>query len=668
MRRRRTRKPACASGKVARDRVLRLALNAALVVLLAAIAYEANRLVLRAPFVSDDRQIFLSNAFMPSPARALEYFRFDRWREWHVLPSPYRPLREVLLANMRDAFRADPRPYHHVDLWGHALNTGLVYLVAQRVLLAWPPALFAALVFGLHPAHVEAVTWIKNVGEIWAAFFALLAALAWSGWMGPPANEVRPGGRGARVAWLTVSVLLLCVSLLFKEAALALPLILGAWALLLAPRGGRLRAASGAAPMLLALVIYMVAQFHVTRFSHSGEFSNWHAPTGLWPRGVLVLDTYARYLRILVLPLSLRSWYDGAFLGGEPVRAQAALCLGALGLAAAWLRAARRWPVGALAAFWVLAALGPASNLMVNTGRPLAEQRLYFPLAGFALLCGAVAALFTGRRLRWWGGALAIVLLGAYFLLLQDTLACWRSERRLWLRTGRSDPNLVYVMRMRQGLGHLALKDFRSAERSFRLGVRLRPGDYRSHFQRAVALWNLGERDAALRELRRARDLAPDKASARAELGVAYLQMGLYTEALSELETAHRLSPDGPILAGDVAKVLAELGRRDAARALWWRSLELCRDWARKEPGTRAAWVNLCRAAAALGLRKVADDAWARAERLRRPERRPPDFGPEVEARPGEGRVGLVLIAYLALLALVIREKARMPRRGGSPD
>jgi tetratricopeptide (TPR) repeat protein len=68
---------------------------------------------------------------------------------------------------------ARPLGYHIVNLLFHILNALLIYALLSK--LYRPIALPAALIFALHPVHVETVAWITERKNIYAALFYLLA-------------------------------------------------------------------------------------------------------------------------------------------------------------------------------------------------------------------------------------------------------------------------------------------------------------------------------------------------------------------------------------------------------------------------------------------------------------------------------------------------------------
>ncbi|HEY6098384.1 MAG TPA: hypothetical protein VIW03_03075, partial [Anaeromyxobacter sp.] len=115
-----------------------------------------------------------------------------------TLQGPYRPLATLSWALQYAIHGRAPLGYHLVNVLLHALASGLVALVARRVLGAaassrvplgrpWvggeAGALGAGLLFALHPAHVEAVAPIVARTDVLAAAGGLAALLLA---LGPP--------------------------------------------------------------------------------------------------------------------------------------------------------------------------------------------------------------------------------------------------------------------------------------------------------------------------------------------------------------------------------------------------------------------------------------------------------------------------------------------------
>lgn len=142
----------------------------------------------------------------------------------------------------------DARPYHLVNLAGHALASMLVFrLLARFVRRA--AAFAGGVFFAAHPASFTAVFWISTVGDLYALVFALIA--------------LECLGREDRLRHAAIPAFAL--SLLCKESLLLLPLVALLWRLRPwsvarpAPRGPADGALIGTALVALAYLAYFIA-------------------------------------------------------------------------------------------------------------------------------------------------------------------------------------------------------------------------------------------------------------------------------------------------------------------------------------------------------------------------------------------------------------------------
>ncbi|MHC4129869.1 MAG: tetratricopeptide repeat protein, partial [Planctomycetota bacterium] len=109
------------------------------------------------------------------------------WIECHVLgarKTEYRNLYDPQTGRVVDVQRrttTDARLFHRTNVLLHAVNALLVWFILRRLKVAG--AYLAALVFALHPVHVESVAWVterKNLlmGAALALFLYVLALLS----------------------------------------------------------------------------------------------------------------------------------------------------------------------------------------------------------------------------------------------------------------------------------------------------------------------------------------------------------------------------------------------------------------------------------------------------------------------------------------------------------
>jgi hypothetical protein len=81
------------------------------------------------------------------------------------------------------------------------------------------PTVVAALLFGLHPLHVESVAWVSERKDVLSAFFSLLSVIFY----------VRHAGRAktsSRAGFPAGSLAFFALALLSKPMAATLPLVL----------------------------------------------------------------------------------------------------------------------------------------------------------------------------------------------------------------------------------------------------------------------------------------------------------------------------------------------------------------------------------------------------------------------------------------------------------
>jgi 4-amino-4-deoxy-L-arabinose transferase-like glycosyltransferase len=122
---------------------------------------------LRYQFVHDDRGQIVENPAVHSWRAVPTYFTAQVWAG--VMPEEvgnyYRPLFLLWLRINDVVFGNHAWGWHLTTILAHVLTTLLVYLLAWRLGIDRDVALLAALIFGLHPAHIEAVAWILGVTE-----------------------------------------------------------------------------------------------------------------------------------------------------------------------------------------------------------------------------------------------------------------------------------------------------------------------------------------------------------------------------------------------------------------------------------------------------------------------------------------------------------------------
>lgn len=356
-----------------------------------------------------------------------------------------------------------PWAFVALNLGLHLAASGLVYALGRRLYaltgVAAEPArlaaLLAALLFALHPAQTESVTYICGRSSAQSGLLMLAALLAYD----------RQLGGGPR--W--PAVLLWLAALASKETAAVLPLALLLWDALARPDDAwhaRLRRLAPYA-LLLALAALLALphsnyrDFFATSLATRSPVDNalQQIPALGWLlRGALLL-------RAPNIDPDLRpvAGVDAALL------MPAALLLGLLLLALAL----RRWRWPAFCAAWALVFLLPTNSLLARLD--LANDRqLYLPLAALAWSLGwALAWLARGQPAS--GRLLAGALLSALATLTALRNLDYRSESALWATTLLESPEKARVL-SNHGAALWLSGEPGAAEAAFRAALARDPG------------------------------------------------------------------------------------------------------------------------------------------------------------------------------------------------
>lgn len=128
----------------------------------------------------------------------------------------YHPLTMVSLALQYQFFELNASGYHAINILLHLLNTLLVFLFILKLsnnnkLVAF----ITALLFGIHPMHVESVTWVAAHKDVLYTLFFLWSAIAYL--------QFKERKQSKYLYWSIAAFLLSCLS---KPSAVVLPLVL----------------------------------------------------------------------------------------------------------------------------------------------------------------------------------------------------------------------------------------------------------------------------------------------------------------------------------------------------------------------------------------------------------------------------------------------------------
>jgi len=121
-------------------------------------------------FVYDDVAYVTENALFSLKGKELWEAVFQR-----PVHGNYHPLTVATLVWDFQSSQFQPERYHLTNLFLHMGNSLLAGLLAYRLFSSMPVGIVSALLFAVHPLHVESVAWISERKDVLYAFFFFLA-------------------------------------------------------------------------------------------------------------------------------------------------------------------------------------------------------------------------------------------------------------------------------------------------------------------------------------------------------------------------------------------------------------------------------------------------------------------------------------------------------------
>jgi tetratricopeptide (TPR) repeat protein len=130
--------------------------------------------------------------------------------------SNYHPVTMVFLSLEYKLFGFTPSSYHYLSLIIHILNIILLFYFLRQLAFNETTSLLVALLFAVHPMHVESVAWISEQKDLLYSAFYLLSLICYLLFL----------KNNNRKKWFIFSLIFFLISLLSKSMAVTLPLVL----------------------------------------------------------------------------------------------------------------------------------------------------------------------------------------------------------------------------------------------------------------------------------------------------------------------------------------------------------------------------------------------------------------------------------------------------------
>ena len=498
----------------------------------------------------DDDVYILTNGHVSNgltPAGIVWAFTTFHASNWHPL---------TWLSLMLDAqFGApDPRVFHATNVLLHVANTLLLLLALRRMTGAlWRPAAVAVL-FAVHPLHVESVAWIAERKDVLSTLFWMLTLYAYARYVERP-----EAGRYFALAAAFAA------GLLAKPMLVTLPVVLiliDFWPLgRLAGNPVTVFGSRGRGGLLLekvpllalsaaSSVITFIAQRQGSALKDLETF-----PPGARIENAIV--SASTYLVKTVWPTGLAVFYPHP-KEALPIASVIAAALSLAAITVCAILAARRVPYLTVGWFWYAATLLPVIGLVQVGSQARADRYTYVPLVGIFIAAAWGAAEvsdFFARRSRALVTTVLLLVIAAFSMAAWVQTQYWRSGVDLFARAVAVTKNNA-VAENNLGSALFARGAVDQAVAHFEASHRIDPLYADASANLAGALAQTGRYDTAIELCNETLARAPSHASSHSNLGMALLMKGRLADATAHLREALRLRPGYPVTQGGLGLAL----------------------------------------------------------------------------------------------------------------
>jgi len=533
--------------------------------------------------------------------------------------SNWHPLTWVSHAVDYSMFGLNPLGHHLTSIILHGVNTFLVFLLIIQLMLkaktmdkaplpsmlslsVWVQVLIAAgitaLLFGVHPLHVESVAWVAERKDVLCAFFFLLTLLSYF-FFASAADKKK------RRAWFTACLVLSSSALMSKPMAVTLPLVLllldiyplrritlstgnnlSLWVLLekvpflcLSFVSGVLTILAQHAGGAVVSLERLPLRFRLINALHSPLF---YLTKMVWPRGLVPVYPFPKNIHVFDLKYIISGILFVSVTG---------VCL--------WLLRREKCMLFTVWAYYLIT-LMPVLGIIQVGSQTAADRYTYLPSISIFLLAGIVTSMVLARstpikKKILYGGLIVVPVFIVCGQLTIQQIKIWNDSETLWRYVINCFPGRVFIAHNNLGLVYDRRGMYDKAFKEYEKAVAIYPAFAEAHNNLGVAHTRKGMFDKAIEECEKAIAINPSFAEAQTSLGNVYLKKGMVDDAIAEYKKALTIKPD-------YAKAHCNLGAAYVSKKMYERAIISFTKAITLKPDYEEAYYNLGAAYANKGM------------------------------------------------------------------
>ncbi|MDM8554366.1 tetratricopeptide repeat protein [Desulfococcaceae bacterium HSG7] len=465
--------------------------------------------------------------------------------------------------------------HHLTNLLFHILNVLLLFFVFKRMTGELWKSGFIAVLFAIHPLHIESVAWVAERKDVLSAFFWFLTMHAYCCYVKSP-------GTG-RYLLIVISFIL---GLMSKPMLVTLPfvlILLDYWPLKRLQKSETSRLFFEKAPLFILAIIASIITFIAQQKAGAVNSLN-VLPVHVRIENALV--SYLTYLIKMIWPSDLAVLYPHPLVLPLWKVALSLAILTAISLFA--IRTFKQHPYFIVGWLWYLGVLLPVSGLVQSGVQALADRFVYIPLIGiYIVIAWGFPAIMSQWRFR--NVICAVTAAAAISMLIVTSwtqVRLWKDSITLYEHT-LTVTSGNYLIHNHLGAAFREKINPAKAILHFKKAIQINPAYASAYNNLGAVLAEQGKFDDAILYYSESLEINPHYSPAHYNLAMALSKKGHIKEASKHYSEVLRINPHNAEAHNNYGIILAEQGNTDDAAWHFSEALRLKPDYSQAHHNMR---------------------------------------------------------------------------------
>ena len=328
----------------------------------------------------------------------------------------YQPLTILSYALDHHFYKLNPLGYHLTNLILHLLNSLLVFYLIYLLSGNIGVSFITAILFGIHPLHVESVAWVSERKDVLYSFFFLSSCIAYLYYR----------RREHSSKYYILSLFLFLCSLLSKSMAVTLPLLLLLMDYYLKRKPSKTIFLDKIPYFFLSIISCLIVFFGVILFGGIRQEAHFSLLSTLSVASYAVIF----YLGKLFLPIKLSCLYPYYNFEYNPTYLYSIIAVILLSvLIVLYVKYTRKILFGA--ALFLLTLL-PALQFIPNGEIIVADRYTYIPSIGIFFIMATFIYWLYSKKLKMFSLVLVILIISTFSIMTYSRCKVWKDSVTLW--------------------------------------------------------------------------------------------------------------------------------------------------------------------------------------------------------------------------------------------